>query len=93
MFHCFPVGAESEDNIWREISQMTLREKVGQLFVIRPDALEGRFSAAELEDNKILGPVVVTEEMREMFKEHQKSNCRLGEGIINMPEIKITARE
>ena len=49
---------------------MTLREKVGQLFVVRPDALEGRFSAAELEDNKILGTVAVTEEMREMYREY-----------------------
>lgn len=34
---------------------------------------------------------IFTEEMREIFKEHQKINCRLGEGIINMPEIKKAA--
>ena len=39
---------------------MTLREKVGQLFMIRPDALEGRFGPAELEDNSITGTTEVT---------------------------------
>ena len=46
---------------------MTLREKVGQLFMIRPDALEGRFGPAELEDNSITGTTEVTDEMREVY--------------------------
>ena len=65
-----PCAAAEDDEIWKEISQMTLREKVGQLFVIRPDALEGRFSAAELEDNSILGTVMVTDEMRDMYRQY-----------------------
>ena len=65
-----PDAAAEDDKIWKEISQMTLREKVGQLFFIRPDALEGRFSAAELEDNSILGTVMVTEEMREEYRRY-----------------------
>ena len=69
-FRCLPAAAGNEETIRKEISQMTLREKVGQLFVIRPDALEGRFSAAELEDNKILGTVAVTDEMRELYRQY-----------------------
>ena len=49
---------------------MTLREKVGQLFVIRPDALEGRFGPAELEDNSIVGTTQVTDEMRNVYAQY-----------------------
>ena len=43
------------DAIEAQLKSMTLREKVGQLFMIRPDVLEERFSTAELEDNSITG--------------------------------------
>lgn len=32
-----------------------------------------------------------TPEQRAIFEEHQKINCRLGDGIINMPELKRAA--
>ena len=49
---------------------MTLREKVGQLFMVRPDALEERFSTAELEDNSITGTTQVSDEMREKYRQY-----------------------
>ncbi len=61
-----PTFAE-EDAVMRKINTMTLREKVGQLFMIRPDALEGRFGPAELEDNSITGTTRVSDEMRETY--------------------------
>ncbi len=64
-----PTFAE-EDAMMRKIKTMTLREKVGQLFMIRPDALEGRFGPAELEDNSITGTVQVTDEMREKYAQY-----------------------
>ncbi len=37
-------AARAEDDpVVLQMQHMTLREKVGQLFMIRPDALEGRF--------------------------------------------------
>ena len=30
---------------------------------------------------------ILTEEAKKIFEEHQKINCKLGDGIINMPEI------
>ena len=70
MIRCVRAAAWNEKDIRKEISQMTLREKIGQLFVIRPDALEGRFSAAELEDNNILGAIAVTDEMRAVYRQY-----------------------
>ncbi len=64
-----PTFAE-EDAVMRKINTMTLREKIGQLFMIRPDALEGRFGPAELEDNSITGTVQVTGEMREKYAQY-----------------------
>ena len=35
----FPAAQAEEDAILRQMEGMSLREKVGQLFMIRPDAL------------------------------------------------------
>lgn len=37
------------------------------------------------------GRPVFTPEQKTIFEEHQKVNCRLGDGIINMPELKKAA--
>lgn len=64
-------GATAEENeMMTEISRMTLREKVGQLFMVRPDALEERFSPAELGDNSITGTTEVTDSMREIYRRY-----------------------
>ena len=62
--------AEEDDPILRRIAGMTLREKVGQMFMVRPDALEGRFGPAELEDNSITGAIAVTQEMRAVYAQY-----------------------
>ena len=65
-----PAARGEEDGLDRQIAEMTLREKVGQMFMIRPDALEGRFGPAELEDNSITGTTEVTEEMRAVYAQY-----------------------
>ena len=65
-----PAAHAGEEDVMEQIAKMTLKEKVGQLFMIRPDALEGRFSPAELEDNSILGTIAVTDEMRAVYAEY-----------------------
>jgi beta-N-acetylhexosaminidase len=62
-----PVAGAEGDPVARQMQSMTLREKVGQLFMIRPDALEGRFGPAELEDNSIIGTTRVSEEMKRTY--------------------------
>lgn len=64
-------AARAEDDpVVLQMQHMTLREKVGQLFMIRPDALEGRFGPAELEDNSITGATRVSEEMKEIYADY-----------------------
>ena len=65
----WPATAE-EDIMMQKLKTMTLREKVGQLFMIRPDALEGRFGPAELEDNSITGTTRVSDEMLEKYAQY-----------------------
>ena len=65
-----PGAKAEEDAIAQRIATMSLREKVGQLFVIRPDALEGRFGPAELEDNSIIGTTKVSDEMRAVYAQY-----------------------
>ena len=68
---CIPLsGLAEEDAIARRIRSMTLREKVGQLFIVRPDALEGRFSPDDLENNNITGTTAVTAEMRDRYAQY-----------------------
>ena len=64
-----PAAAE-EDAVMLNMKNMTLREKVGQLFMVRPDALEGRFGPAELEDNSITGTTQVSDEMVEKYAQY-----------------------
>ncbi len=62
-----PFACAEDDPVALQMRNMTLREKVGQLFMIRPDALEGRFGPAELEDNSIIGTTRVSEEMKRTY--------------------------
>ena len=66
----YPGAGAEEDEIMMEIGRMTLREKVGQLFMVRPDALMESFSPAELEDNTITGATEVTDAMRETYRQY-----------------------
>ena len=65
-----PAAYGEEDPIIRQMADMTLRQKVGQLFMIRPDALEGRFGPAELEDNSIVGTTSVSDEMYAVYDQY-----------------------
>ena len=86
LFSVWP--ALGEEDIQKEISQMTLREKIGQLFFVRPDALEGRFSAAELEDNGILGTVEVTEDMRAFYSQYPCGGfCLFAKNIVDEDQL------
>lgn len=74
-----------EDEVMKQISQMTLREKVGQLFMIRPDAMEKRSEAAKLEDSSAVGTTRVTDEMRELYREYPCGGFALFQKNITGP--------
>ena len=93
LLFCTPAMAE-EDPITLRIQNMSLREKVGQLFVIRPDALEGRFGPAELEDNSIIGTTMVTDEMRAMYAKYPCGGFTLfRKNILSPGQLKDFTRD
>ena len=53
-------GAEAQ----RLLAAMSLREKIGQLFIIRPDALESTLTLEQINDNYQYGVTVCSEAMR-----------------------------
>lgn len=83
---CTAVGAE--ESVEEQVRSMGLREKVGQLFIIRPDALDGRFDLAELEDNSIVGTTVVTREMREAYAQYPCGGFAIfRKNILSAPQL------
>lgn len=70
----------------RQISGMTLREKVGQLFMLRPDALERRFSPDELDNLGIEGTTAVNDEMRRTYKDYPCGGFTLFQKNLLQPD-------
>ncbi len=54
----------------RTLSQMTLREKVGQLFLIRPDALDSGQTLSQIIDSASPGVTQATEEITRMMERY-----------------------
>ena len=88
-----PAARAEEDPVARAVGGMTLREKVGQLFMVRPDALEGRFGPAELGDNSIVGTTEVTQEMREAYGRYPCGGFALFRKNILSPEQLLALTE
>ena len=51
----------------RQLERMTLREKVGQLFIVRPDALDPTQPTAQVDDSNAPGVTELTADMAEML--------------------------
>ncbi|MBQ8160731.1 MAG: glycoside hydrolase [Clostridia bacterium] len=68
------------------ISGMSLREKVGQLFCIRPESLEESYSAAELNEAYGNGTKSVTEGMRALYEDYPCGGFALFLKNIESPE-------
>lgn len=62
------TGASSED-IDALLAEMTLRQKAGQLFVVRPDALDPSQTQDQIDDVHAEGVTHVTEEMAQTLEE------------------------
>ena len=58
------------DPIQKQIEEMTLDEKIGMLFVIRPDALVESNTPEILADNSIQGSISLTDEMISFYKKY-----------------------
>ena len=58
------------DPIRERIANMSLDEKVGMLFIIRPDALDLNFTIEDLGNNKIQGSLSMSEEMIAQYNKY-----------------------
>lgn len=88
-----PAIAE-EDEIMQKIQNMSLREKVGQLFMIRPEALEGRYSPAELEDNSLPGSTSVSDDMKEKYTQYPCGGFALfRKNILSPSQLRMFTEE
>ena len=64
---CLNAGAESTapaDEIEAILEGMTLRERIGQLFIVRPDALDFTRTQEEIDDAKAEGVTALTDALR-----------------------------
>ena len=80
------AGMEEDESVETVLERLTLREKVGQLFVIRPEALCGELSAAELNETYGHGAVSVTSDMRDRYAQYPCGGFALFAKNIENPD-------
>ena len=68
---CLPAAAEEAGGKAEELlANMSLREKIGQLFIVRPDALEKSLTLEEINDNYKYGVTACSDAMLERLGEY-----------------------
>lgn len=85
-----PAETEPADPFCELVSTMTLREKVGQLFIIRPDALDFSLSQEVISDSKSAGATALTAAMTAALAEYPVGGFVMFSKNITDPE-QITA--
>ena len=84
-----PTALAEEDALVARVAAMSLREKVGQMFIVRPDALERSFGPAELEDTGITGVTEVTQGMREVYARYPCGGFAVfGKNIVSPDQLR-----
>ena len=76
------------------LENMTLRQKVAQLFVVRPDALDFTQTQEQIDDAKAQGVLELTEQMRTALEEYPVGGVALFGKNIESPEqlLRFTAQ-
>lgn len=83
-----PLPAASASPVESLLARMTLREKVGQLFMVRPDALDPALSQDEIDDDKADGVKNLSEEMRRTLEQYPVGGiCQFGKNIDTPQQI------
>lgn len=68
------------------MQEMSLREKVGQLFIVRPDALDLALTQEQINDSKADGVTAVTEELTAALKQYPVGGVVMFAKNIASPE-------
>lgn len=83
-------NSDTADSIEILLQQMTLRQKVGQLFIVRPDALDPEQIQEQIDDSKAAGVTELTDSMKAMLEEYPVGGIAMFSKNIVSPE-QITA--
>ncbi len=68
--------------------ELTLEQKVGQLFILRPDTLDTETEVTETDDGKKRGSAAVNASIRENMKKYQIGGvCQFGQNIVDPDQI------
>lgn len=70
------------------LQKMTLREKVGQLFMVRPDALDLTLTQKQIDDENTDGVTRLSEAMRETLSAYPVGGiCQFGKNLVDPQQI------
>ena len=78
----FSVRAEAAASVQEIMENMTLRQKVGQLFIVRPDALDFSQTQEQIDNVKEQGVTELTEGMRTALEEYPVAAWRSSEKTL-----------
>lgn len=79
------TAAETAEEL---LAGMTLRQKVGQLFIVRPDALDPSQTQVQINDANASGVTAVTDEMRAMLERYPVGGvCVFGKNLAGPAQI------
>lgn len=80
-----PVQADSVEAL---LASMTLREKVGQLFMVQPDALDPDLPQSVIDDDKAEGVRQLSDAMRQTLRQYPVGGiCQFGKNIADPEQI------
>ena len=80
------VSEETESVI--QTSDLTLEQKVGQLFIVRPDALDFAYTSEQVNDTKAEGSTEINDSIRENIKKYQVGGvCQFSKNIVDPYQI------
>lgn len=82
----FSVRAEAAASVQEIMENMTLRQKVGQLFIVRPDALDFTQTQEQIDNVKEKGVTELTEGMRAALEEYPVGGVAFFGKNIESPE-------
>lgn len=81
-------ATEEADPVAALLQQMTLREKVGQLFMIRPDSLDLAIPQEEINDEHADGVTALSDAMRQTLQDYPVGGiCQFGKNITDPQQI------
>ena len=83
------VTPATESAVPATAAELTLEQKVGQLFIIRPDSLDLTLTQEEIDDAKADGVTELTDAMRETLQKYPVGGvCQFGKNIESPEQIK-----